>query len=902
MGDIVACEPVARYLRYNNPDAHIAWAVLAPYRDLIDSNPFIDETVVITCLTEWMVIANHDSYDQVVDLHVNYRMCSHCQLPLTKKSGNPFISVFEYFDYGALLEAFSVGAGLPRLSAQPRIYTGNDHARAVDALGLPDAYCVIHRSAANPGKEWTEAGWQDIVATLRGRLGAVVVEVGAGAVEQLPPPVEGVINLVNRLPILQTAEVIRRATLFVGIDSGPGHLANALEVPGVILLGRYGNFRTYQPYTGFYAQATPLVRLVRNPLGLVCDIGVQDVEDAVRTVAAAARIAARKPGNAGGLIAATVPWPAPSEPRGREVENSGLFDAGWYAVQHPQVCASGRHPVDHYLLWGADQGLDPGPRFNGEAYRHADPDIRLRGMNPLLHDIDTGWSDGRQLPAPDRGPNGPPAQAQAAWSGSMEALFAAAPETTPRMPARESGMPLLLAFYLPQFYPAAASDAAPGPGFTDWHSVINARKLFRGHDQPRVPGELGYYDQRSEEVLHQQIRLAQSHGIDGFCFPYHTDRGRKSLVKPLANFLTSDIDAAFMCLWENTARSGDGGGREGITSPDQAEADDLLALRDLASLFHDPRYVKIRGKPVLIYKSHPCPSIPRRAELWRQEIVRLGFPGLFLVMQDDWIGDPPQPRDFGFDASYESPSNIVPDSVLKDHAEDLGTDVDFAGRIVDYAKFATYHLGRPMPAYKRLRTVMLPYDNTAHDGNHAMVHVNDDGEAYRLWLLQALMDTARRHEPAERIVFIQSWNAWCDGTYLEPDRRRGRHFLHHTQWAVEIARQAIAATGDAPAVEVAAALVRMHRARDEGAYQALAAARRQVHYAWRDLVQEKNEAARLQDRTNQMATRIDHLERELARTADEAAQARAQVAVMQSSTSWRMTGPLRRLMMRFRGK
>ena len=79
MGDIVACEPVARYLKLNNPTSHISWAVLPQFRELIDTNPYIDETVIVDCLTDWMKIANHGLYERSVDLHVNYRVCGHCQ-------------------------------------------------------------------------------------------------------------------------------------------------------------------------------------------------------------------------------------------------------------------------------------------------------------------------------------------------------------------------------------------------------------------------------------------------------------------------------------------------------------------------------------------------------------------------------------------------------------------------------------------------------------------------------------------------------------------------------------------------------------------------------------------------------------------------------------------------------
>ena len=122
MGDIIACEPVSRYLKVNHPAAHLTWAVSLAYRELIDTNPYIDQTLALECLTDWIKLTKHSSYDKIVDLHVNYRICQHCGIPLIKEKGNPFVNVYEWFDYGTLQEAFTRGAGLPALSAQPNLY------------------------------------------------------------------------------------------------------------------------------------------------------------------------------------------------------------------------------------------------------------------------------------------------------------------------------------------------------------------------------------------------------------------------------------------------------------------------------------------------------------------------------------------------------------------------------------------------------------------------------------------------------------------------------------------------------------------------------------------------------------------------------------------------------------
>jgi ADP-heptose:LPS heptosyltransferase len=781
-GDVVACEPVTRYLRAKYPDAHLSWAIQKPYRELIDSNPNIDEAVILGCLTDWIKLYKHsrnaNTYDLIIDLHVNYRWCEECRVPLVKEQGNPFVNTFEWFDYGALLEAFCVGAGLPKLSAQPKLYIKDEHRSAVDALQLPPHYCVIHRDSNSAPKDWPDEKWLALVRFLNEELKLPVVEVGSQkyltahrhgapwdkAASRMPlAPL--VIDLMNRTKLLETAEVIRRARFFIGIDSGPAHLANATETPGVVLLGQLGYFRQYTPFTGYYASQSPEVRLLRNLTGPVAGLSVDEVIQATRELHRIIKCPNRCETEPAPGIASVA-----SPDDRRAVLKAGIFDRAWYVTHYPEALKASVDPLDYFITVGAQRG----------------------------HSV------GAQQPSPVT-EDSPSAERMAATLGSLSSQFKMAAS------AGES-LPRIFAFYSPQPH---------------WDSITQAKPLFEGHDQPRLPGELGCYDLCKPDVLREQVRLANEHGIAGFCF--YLIQGNKLLE----TYIKSDIDAPFfLCADEPNDQS----------------------IRELLSLFADNRYVKVNGKPILaIANTRLLPNINTSTERWRQEAVKNGFPGLYLVIVDDASFDPIHPRELGFDASYELPSTFVTEETLlpnRDH-----------GRIVDYRKFASFHMGRPFPNYKRFRTVMAPWDNTPRSGIEATVHVNTDNDAYKLWLAEALVDTNRRYARDERIVFLHSWNQWCDGTHVEPDGRSGRRLLEETKEVVDSLEPLIALDQNQADPKVAVLYQRLMREKEEGAARSLQAMRQQNM----------------------------HLHRELERTIGEIHQA------FYKTRSWRLTKPFRAL-------
>ena len=114
-------------------------------------------------------------------------------------------------------------------------------------------------------------------------------------------------------------------------------------------------------------------------------------------------------------------------------------------------------------------------------------------------------------------------------------------------------MAKIIAFYLPQYHPTPENNEWWGEGFTDWRSVNMAKPLFRGHIQPKIPADLGYYDLRLEETRIQQGQMAQEYGIDAFCYWHYWFGGGKRLLNlPFDEVVKTGKPSIPFCLgWAN---------------------------------------------------------------------------------------------------------------------------------------------------------------------------------------------------------------------------------------------------------------------------------------------------------------------------------------------------------------
>jgi heptosyltransferase-3 len=243
LGDVVAAEPVSRLAKR---------LARKPYASIPAGFAAVDSVVTVTCLTEWLLLQAAGVGDCAWDLHINQRYCPRCNIPVLKTGRAAAISTENYYHSGNVLAVECLSAGIPVLTDGPELQIDGEAAAYVDRLDLPERYIAIHCASTEASRDWPHENWRHLVSQLVMEPGLAVVEVGIQAVVVSRDDAMHR-NLCGKLSIPQTAEVLRRAALFIGIDSGPAHLANAVGVPGVILLCLYKGFVDYMPFSGGYS-------------------------------------------------------------------------------------------------------------------------------------------------------------------------------------------------------------------------------------------------------------------------------------------------------------------------------------------------------------------------------------------------------------------------------------------------------------------------------------------------------------------------------------------------------------------------------------------------------------------------------------------------------------------------
>jgi lipopolysaccharide biosynthesis protein len=361
-----------------------------------------------------------------------------------------------------------------------------------------------------------------------------------------------------------------------------------------------------------------------------------------------------------------------------------------------------------------------------------------------------------------------------------------------------------IAFHLPQFHPIPENDEWWGRGFTEWVNVVKAKPLFKGHYQPRLPADLGFYDLRLPETRAAQAELARRYGIHGFCYYHYWFHGKRILERPVNEILKSgEPDFPFCLCWanENWTRKWDGLQDHVLLEQRYSDADDLVHIRALIPIFSDPRYIRVDNRPLfLVYRASQLPEPERTTAVWRGEAERAGLKGLFLARVERFQGELDDPMKSGFDCGLEfQPQGALVGPRIERrewwHRTKLGTrERSFRDNSVfDYRTLARNALRIPQVCYPRIPCVCPSWDNTPRRTQGATILINSTPETYEEWLRRVIERQLARLKSGdgsgpsfESLVFINAWNEWAEGNFLEPCQRWGRKYLEATQRALGV--------------------------------------------------------------------------------------------------------------------
>lgn len=347
-----------------------------------------------------------------------------------------------------------------------------------------------------------------------------------------------------------------------------------------------------------------------------------------------------------------------------------------------------------------------------------------------------------------------------------------------------------IAIHLPQYHPIPENDAWWGKGFTEWTNVAKAKPLFKGHYQPHLPSDLGFYDLRLPEARAAQAEIAKQHGVDGFCYYHYWFHGKRLLERPVDEILASGKPEFPFCLfWANETWEGRWHGvstdKKTLVKQEYSEQDDLNHIRWLAQAMADSRYIRIEGRPVfLIYRPFDLPDCRKTLDVWRNEALRLGLPNPYFIASDSHA-DLENPLSLGFDAVLQVlPQLSVLDCFdkmdwrhrLKRFVANLEHGiVSTRLHVYDYESSIRKMLRRnEWPVH---RSIIPGWDNSARSGKRGVILTGGTPDKFERLLRELSIQTTQEHPPERQVLFLNAWNEWAEGNHLEPDMQNGRGYL-----------------------------------------------------------------------------------------------------------------------------
>lgn len=351
----------------------------------------------------------------------------------------------------------------------------------------------------------------------------------------------------------------------------------------------------------------------------------------------------------------------------------------------------------------------------------------------------------------------------------------------------------VIAFYLPQYYPTKENNKWYGEGFTEWTNVGKAKPLFKGHYQPKVPADLGYYDLRLPQVREQQAALARKAGLSAFCYyHYWFGDGIQMLDMPLKEVVRLKTPDFPFCIcwanhswyrktWDSTTST-----LKNLPLVEQkypGEQDIENHFYSLLDCFRDERYYKVDGKNVfMIYHVDEMPDAGLFIKKWEELARKEGLPPFMFLGYADDIARTSDPS-FKFCEAVAISCKYNLESIGKSRTirKISGAFRVALSRMVNHPlnkwDYASIRNQLVTEEYKNEDVIPVLYpnwDNTPRREAGALILHDATPEQFYLHC-KDVFELIRRKR--NKLVVLKSWNEWGEGNYMEPCLKYGQGYI-----------------------------------------------------------------------------------------------------------------------------
>lgn len=351
----------------------------------------------------------------------------------------------------------------------------------------------------------------------------------------------------------------------------------------------------------------------------------------------------------------------------------------------------------------------------------------------------------------------------------------------------------VIAMYLPQYHPIPENDEVWGKGFTEWNNVAKARPLFRGHHQPNIPADLGFYDLRLPEVREQQAQLAREAGIEGFMYwHYWFGNGKMLLEKPFEEVLKSGKpDFPFCFGWANhhwktstwTTLKNFEANHMICEQTYPGDEDYIAHFNYCLPAFKDHRYIKVDGKPFfLLYDATDLPDCKHFFDLWNRLAQENGFPGIhFVGLAKGWDSWMDEQLKMGYDAvahgNFWQAQMKTTNWYWYAFWNKIRPKFDWVPLDKYKYKNIIKYLVNENDKRENIYPCLFPgWDRSPRSGRKAVIYYGSTPELWKKHCQDAV-DAVQDKQDEHKIIILRSWNEWGEGNYVEPDTRWGHAYL-----------------------------------------------------------------------------------------------------------------------------